>query len=165
MPKLSGLDWIDHFDPIGLILCVPPVNGGYWCTPVNSMCFACTGVDGTHFSFLTQGGQYTEASPVILTVPMSDQPNVVVGETLREFLALGYHRGYVALDQLVHDPSSAMAELESGLYPSDASDEELSMLHQLHQEFALRPWPNVRGRLASLRLRFASRLLLPDNAG
>lgn len=46
----EGSDWNAFFDPIGLMLRLPPVNGGYWCTPMNSLSFATTGGDGTHGS-------------------------------------------------------------------------------------------------------------------
>ena len=43
-------DWNDHFDPIGLILQIPPKREDYWCTPLNALTFARTGGDGTHYS-------------------------------------------------------------------------------------------------------------------
>ncbi len=39
-------DWNDYFDPIGLILQIPPKREDYWCTPLNALTFARTGGDG-----------------------------------------------------------------------------------------------------------------------
>jgi hypothetical protein len=38
-------DWNDYFDPIGLILQIPPKREDYWCTPLNALTFARTGGD------------------------------------------------------------------------------------------------------------------------
>src|SRR5688500_10275155 len=94
----DGCDWNPFFDPIGLILRVPPAYGGYRCTPTNSLSFATTGGDGTHFSFLRLAERCDDECPIVMTVPMSSSPNVIVGVNLREFLALGCRRGYFALD-------------------------------------------------------------------
>src|SRR5687767_64611 len=79
------------FDPVGLILQIPPGRRDYHCTPLNSVTFASTGGDGVHFGFLHVEG--CSLSPVVMTVPMSDVHNFVVGESLFEFLCLGAKRG------------------------------------------------------------------------
>jgi hypothetical protein len=154
-------DWNHHFDPIGLILQIPPKCEGYWCTPLNSVTFARTGGDGTHYGLLSPPGLSRDTQPVVMTVPMSDEPNVVVGESLREFLALGCRFGYFALEGLVHQPSETLSELESGAYDQERSPDEIRMLERLQQAFDLRPWRDPKSRLAELRLRYFSKLVLP----
>src|SRR5688572_18028969 len=43
----GGGEWNTFFDPIGLVLQLPPTNWEYWCTPKNSLTFATTSGDGT----------------------------------------------------------------------------------------------------------------------
>jgi hypothetical protein len=73
-----------------------------WFTPGNCITFAHTGGDGTHFSLLLQDGSVTEQSPVVLSVPASGFLNCVIGENLHDFLCLGCHRGFFALEQLAY---------------------------------------------------------------
>ena len=80
-------------ESLGLILRRPAdwENGGYYCTPVNSLCFGRTGVDGEHFSFLVQDGVINNQSPIIVTAPCaydSEMPNAVVAETFEDFIGL-----------------------------------------------------------------------------
>ena len=77
----------------------------YESTPSNVWTFASTGGDGVHFSLLDLGEGPTESSPVVMTVPMAfgdREPNWVLGESLRDFLALGRGIGYFSLDQLAY---------------------------------------------------------------
>jgi hypothetical protein len=86
---------------LGLILYSQPKHGGYWCTPTNTLAFAGTGGEGVHFSFLVQDLKVNEKSPIVVTIPAAfGQPNFVGGESLFDFLCLGYHRGYFALETL-----------------------------------------------------------------
>ncbi|MBN1909010.1 MAG: hypothetical protein JW818_04660 [Pirellulales bacterium] len=92
---------------MGMLLYAECRTGGYWCTPSNSMAFATTGGDGVHFSFIVEDDNITEDSPVIVTVPAAfgDGPETasfVVGDSLRNFLRFGLHRGYFALEQLTY---------------------------------------------------------------
>src|SRR5262245_47987988 len=105
-------DWNDHFDPIGLILQIPPKRDEDWCTPLNALTFARTGGDGTHYSLISIPNTPRAELAVVMTVPMSDAPNVVVGETLRDFSALGCRFGYFGLEGLVHQPDKTIGELE-----------------------------------------------------
>lgn len=166
--RLAGNDgtpqeWNAYFDPIGLILYVPPKCGGYWCTPVNSLTFAATGCDGTHYGLLCLPERRRDEQPVVMTVPMSDGANVVVGETLREFLALGCRVGYRNLEGLVYQRDETLATLERDEYDSEDSPDEIAMLRTLAATFGLRPWPNPKARLAELRLRYFSKLTLPPS--
>lgn len=91
---------------MGMLLRSKLGNGGYWCTPKNSLSFASTGCDGVHFSFILRNNAITEDSPVIVTVPAnsgeSERANIVVASNLRNFLRFGLRRGYFALEQLAY---------------------------------------------------------------
>jgi hypothetical protein len=78
----------------GIYLHRPPLRTWeYWCTPVNSVMFAHTGGEGCHFSFLKSGAKWSAASPVVMTYPAAGGcvHNVIVGDSLVEFLRLGLH--------------------------------------------------------------------------
>lgn len=95
------------FDPglgqMGLLLGRQLVTEGYWCTPINSLCFGCTGGDGAHFSFLVTEDAITDHTPIIVTVPdgPGDAPeiNIVLACGFEDFVRLGLHCGYFAMSQ------------------------------------------------------------------
>lgn len=98
---------------LGLILRKPAAweNGGYYCTPVNSLCFGRTGVDGEHFSFLVQEGVINSQSPIIVTAPCaydSEMPNAVVAETFEDFIGLGLRYGFGAVVEFVWNLPKAL---------------------------------------------------------
>lgn len=157
-------DWNEHFDSVGLILQVPPTRENYWCTPLNCRTFARTGIDGTHFSLLDVGDGPRDRLPVVMTVPMSDSPNVVVGATLREFLALGCRQGYGMLDSLVHTPAAALRRLRSPAFDPEAEPDEIAHLRTLIDAFDLRPWLDVAQRLEALQLEHFHALRLSARA-
>src|SRR5215469_3878526 len=67
----TGMQWATVVETgCGIDLHRPPLhNGGYRCTPANSVKFAQTGGDGCHFSFLVVDTEWTTASPVVMTCP------------------------------------------------------------------------------------------------
>lgn len=151
------------FDPIGLILCYPPEPENYDLTPLNSLAFARTGGDGVHYSFIeTDEGNFDNHSPIIMTVPMQfDNPNMVVGSNLHEFLCLGCRVGYFWLEQLVYDKSRTIARLEVPdiVYVEDFGADyannpdyqrERHFLDRLTQDLNLAPWRRIESRLAEL---------------
>jgi hypothetical protein len=160
-------DWDTTFESIGLFLTAPPHHGGYFCTPVNSLEFASTGGDGVHYSLLAIEGAYSDVSPVIMTVPMSmcDTPNLVVGENLKEFLALGCRFGYFCLEQLVYDPDATLAELETRRFDPDIGETERLLLNKISSHFNIAPWADPRRRLQELASRYAPSILLPPRDG
>jgi hypothetical protein len=88
-----------------------------WCSPINCATFASTGVDGTHFSFLTVDGGIVADSPVVMTTPANMGRSVVVGDNLFDFLCLGSRCGY-ALDRLAGSRRSGLENLiDAGWYP------------------------------------------------
>lgn len=154
-------DWNQHFDPIGLILQIPPKREEYWCTPLNALTFARTGGDGTHYSLVSLPGVSRVEQPIVMTVPMSDAPNVIVGANLRDFLALGCRFGYFALEGLVHEPEEIIALLELREYDAEKTRSDIKMLKLLEKTFDLRPWGDHKRRLAELRTRYFSLLTVP----
>jgi hypothetical protein len=154
------------FGDIGLFLMSPdrPVtDGGYATSPLGAAFFGGTGVDGVHFSLLPPDG--SAVSPVVMTAPTAfDNPNVVVGADLREFLSLGCTVGYYVLQQLVHDADGRPGEGRNATIhrmrcaEPDGTEEEVALLRALTAEFDLRPWPEPADRLAELERTYFHRI-------
>ena len=85
-------------------------NGGYWCTPTNTLKFASTGTDGEHFSFLVQKNVINTESPIIFTAPCNYNGtlNVLIAKDFHTFMRLGIRHGYLALGELVYNPVEAL---------------------------------------------------------
>ncbi len=166
------------FDPIGLILIRPLKTLEYESTPRNSCAFAETGIDGTHFSLVQMGGQITEKSPVVMTVPANyREENLIVGGTLYEFLCLGSKIGYSGLDQLTYS-DNRKETLEWLEHPEaffkqefqeckdqlgkEYFDREQDLLQLLRHRLSLKPWKNVEKRLKELQS-FKKSLDLPSD--
>jgi len=147
-------EWNGCFDPIGLILHGKLENWGYWCTPSNSITFASTGGDGVHYGILDIGAGFTDSSPIVMTVPMCDTPNTIVGESLLDFLALGCRQGYFTLEQLIYRRDRQLAALDSQDFDPEATNEERSMLESISQRFALAPWKDHASKFEALQGRF-----------
>jgi len=143
-------EWNGFFEPIGLILHGELKSYDYWCTPTNSVTFARTGGDGVHYGLLDIGQGFSDSSPVVMTVPMCDDPNTIVGATLLEFLALGCRQGYFSLEEILYQHEAEIAALDSGAFDDGAGDDEIRMLTSISSQFDLKPWPNHVERLQSL---------------
>lgn len=142
-------------EAIGLLLSGALEHSGYAEAPPESLCFAGTGGDGVHFSFLPASGLEVIDWPVVMTVPMQfDAPNLIVGANLREFLALGLNHGYFTLEQLAYDRTAALAELAQ--LPSRAGQPALVIqaLGAIAACFAIAPWGEYQQRLAALQRSF-----------
>jgi hypothetical protein len=159
------------FDRLGLILDKKLDQSRYsFCTPLNCQTFAHTGGEGVHFSFLVQDGMIRETSPVVLTVPAMSGESFVVGENLFDFLCLGVHRGFFALEQLAYYPELTLeVYINPDWQPSESwhrsvgfvpGDEKRRLLAFLTNELGLRPWPNA-ARFAALQERYGGLLQLP----
>ncbi|WP_145328713.1 hypothetical protein [Paenibacillus xylanexedens] len=85
--------------PTGYFLQFDPYDhGGYLCSPADAIVFANTGMDGIHYSFLTDFGCASDLSlaPVIRVDPMDfGRYARVVASNIREFFALAFsgHEG------------------------------------------------------------------------
>ena len=163
-PTDAGSDWNDVFDPVGLILLAPPRNYGYWCTPLNSLTFATTGGDGVHYGLLSTNGEFTDFSPVVMTVPMCDTPNTIVAANLKEFLALGCRFGYFGLEQLVYDRHTTLQELGLARFDPEAGQNKRVLLQRIASTFNVEPWAAPGRRLDELHTMFASAVQLPPEA-
>lgn len=104
----SGKTNAESFGECGLFLQRPLKRWEYFCTPLNTLTFASTGGDGVHYGMLRFVNVPYDQLPIVMTVPMSDQHNIVVAETLKEFLELGYYVGWFSLEQLVYDANWAV---------------------------------------------------------
>ena len=100
------------------------------------------------------GEGYADASPVVMTVPMCDTPNTIVGANLLEFLALGCRQGYFSLEQLIYQRDAEIAALDSGLFEQDEDDDEIGLLTAITNQFDLMPWSDHEARLRSLHDQF-----------
>lgn len=147
---------LDTFgEGLGLFLTPNPPDVRYRTTPDNSVTFARTGGDGVHFGLLCLDHTNTADWPVVMTVPTNfDNPRVVVGATLHEFLCLGYHVGWFPIEQVSYTGGegawSDMQRLQNG-DPDWLSDKRTRSLITVRKRFALSPWPDVKRRLHELR--------------
>ena len=133
------------FGNIGLRLEPPKSPWQYYCTPRNVRTFASTGRDGVHYSLLAC--QELTYSPVVMTVPMNfDNNNMIVGETLHEFLCLGSRVGYAALEVLTALDGDFSA-LKSPVYASFLSVAQAEKLRTLSETFSLYPSVGSSGAL------------------
>lgn len=78
-------------------------NGGYTCSPLDSIMFAGTGMDGIHYSLLTDFGTVPnlDEAPVIRVSPMDFGSCVrIVAANLRDFFSLHFygHEGLLLID-------------------------------------------------------------------
>ena len=76
----------------------------YWCTPINTKMIGRTGGDGVHFSVLSLS---KEISPVVITIPCNfgnetNDYNIILGESISEFLGIGAMEGWFPLEQIVY---------------------------------------------------------------
>ena len=164
-------------NPLGAVgLSVDEEGCGYsYCdeTPADSVVFAYTGGDSVHFCALTKLSSSSGEWPVVMVVPVCrDQPRLVVGATLHEFLSLGVISGYWPLEQLAYDRARAVNYLFDRqrfldwCYPSiDAQQECASSiaeaqatLGRLAARFGLAPWSTPAQRLEELQAVYDSRV-------
>lgn len=151
------------FDPCGLILEIPPRAGYYWCTPRDALTFAATGGDGVHYSYLCSDQVSSSVVPVIMTLPAAETHNVVLAENLDEFFGLGYHVGWFALEQVIHQPEAAVAYFAQR-DPEDP-DYKTFRMDLLRSQLGIRPVALVLERVTQLTKAYSSFLVVPDEPG
>ena len=147
----------DGLDSFGLLLFDRPGVSGYDQTMANCLAFATTGGDGVHYGLLDTGEGIDNTSPVVMTVPMADNANRIVGNNLRHFLALGLASGYFVLEQLQYDYAGTCAALQLGDYRQHLSEAERSALALIAQEFCLEPWHDYQATLDALETHWGAR--------
>jgi hypothetical protein len=124
-------------------------------TPADARVLCWSGVDGVHWSALA-----AHDSPsgylVVMTVPGA--PNLIVGESIREFLALGCEASLFALNVLAYEEWVGLNDSydeRAGLDPSDYAP-AITTLAQLRAELIISPWTDVPGRLVELHQRYGT---------
>jgi hypothetical protein len=139
---------------IGLLFW-PDFDLRYEDTPADAQVLCWSGVDGVHWSALP-----APASPsgyvVVMTVPGA--PNLVVGESVREFLALGCEASFFALNVLAYDEWVGLDDSydeRAGLDPSDY-EPAITTLAELRAELNISPWTDVPRRLVELHQRYGT---------
>jgi hypothetical protein len=142
-------------ETVGLLVEPFPAKWSYDATPPHSVTFASTGGDGVHFGVLTDAGQ---PGPVVMTVPLNfNRPNLILGADLHDFLNLGCHFGYFALEQLVYDFEATVREIEAA--PTHQRDgDEAVVLGTLRERLGLRNPTHVQAHLVGLQTRFGLHL-------
>jgi hypothetical protein len=179
----GGLEWLGLiFTGLGQL-----ENGGYYCTPTNTLSFARTGMDGEHFSFLVEEGKVSarwrslpRESPVICTAPAyyNDAPtdirNVVVAENFLTFVRLWLRFGGFALVELVCNPETALEVYTTADWkpvkqsrPSDykmfnyiADDETQEVLNFALDTLGLQPYIYTAAEFWALQDRYKPQLQL-----
>jgi len=147
-------------DEWGLYLEMPPKRWEYFCTPKNSVTFGSTGGDGVHFGLLELAGMESHQRPVVMTVPMSDRHNVVIAETLGEFLNIGFHVGWFSLEQIVYNPDEAV-EYHADADPEDWP-EHIDELVFFRESLGLTYQPLSLARIAALEEKYHPLLIADD---
>ncbi|SHJ52790.1 hypothetical protein SAMN02745146_3357 [Hymenobacter daecheongensis DSM 21074] len=150
-----------YVDYCGLLPVRPLENGGYECTPTNTLSFARTGGDGVHFSLLDARDE-TADGPVVMTVPMAEA-NLVVAETLSEFLGIGCQTGWFELEQLAYDAPATLAYYAAA--PAPVSAQGQAFLDVVRTELRVAPVALTAERLADLEQRFGPQLQVPPFEG
>lgn len=166
-------EWDSGLGAVGLKLSNRLENGGYVSTPTNSLQFAYTGGEGVHFSFLSDVPITHDTPPVIVTIPAAfGSENFVLGENLSDFLCLGMHRGYFALEQLGYNYDETVAVYSDPAWQPKTThhdwvgyrvdDRKRAILAFLSQKLALVPWGNVKEKLAMLTTRYRGLLRMSE---
>ncbi len=152
-------------------------NGGYYCTPINSLAFAWTGGDGEHFSFLVDDKGVSAQSPVIFTAPTNygdkiTDTNVVVAENFLKFVRLWLRFGSGALGSMVWNRERALEVYTSAENPLCSTDPRLSsyapddqrqeILNFALNALGLQPYIYTAAEFSALQARYMPELQLSD---
>jgi hypothetical protein len=133
---------------------------GYEATPLNSVTFGSTGGDGVHFGFLHVDGEKRDDGPIVMTVPMAfERPNIVVAETLSEFVRIGCRSGWFVLEQLAYSPAWTVKHYSA----AESSDSpEGVALKALRKRLRIRWAPLSRERLSELKRKYARKIVVAE---
>ena len=169
----------DGFEELGLVLHRPSdwENGGHWCTPLNTLSFGGTGMDGEHFSFLVINAKITHHSPVIMSLPCNVDvdvaPNVVLAKNFADFLRLGLHHGFSSLVDIGVMPKAALSlylsdyvaveGVNDGVWEEVLGNRGYEILDFVAEALALRPYTYTVAEFILLQQRYMPLLLMPDD--
>lgn len=149
-----------HIDYCGLVPIRPMKREEYGCTPHNTLSFATTAGDGVHFGFMGDPATDINDGPVVMTVPMAKNNNIIVAESFAEFLAIGIQIGWFGLEQLAYDLDSTISDYEQP--DPDMSSEARLFLEMIQQEMPIAFTPLSKIRLAELHDRYFHQLIIND---
>lgn len=135
-------------------------NGGYFCTPKNSLAFAQTGGNGVHFSIVNGINENGHPGPIVMTVPMAINTNLVIAEDFNEFFSIGYYVGWFGLEQLVYDLEKNINEFSQT--DPKLSTEELKFINMIRNEFGIKYSPISQKRLFELEHKYFNYLEIND---
>jgi hypothetical protein len=122
----------------------------YESTPRHSYIFAAPGEDGIHFSVSVDPGS---RGVVVVTVPMDfDAPNVVVGESMQDFLGLVCLGSF---DLPAQAASIGFARAEREIRALIQQEGRSELLVMLQDRLGVQPWAHVEARLNELQARYA----------
>lgn len=144
-----------YIDYCGIEPVMPAESLYYSCTPRNSVTFARTGAEGVHFSIVNDSNT-TVSGPIIMTVPMAATTNIVVAETLNEFLSLGCFGGWSALEQISYNLEKVISYYSYNNF--ETSDTEDRFLSLIRSAFKLKSIPLSQHRLEQLEEKFFAQL-------
>lgn len=146
--------------------------GGYFCSPVNTVSFADTGGDGSHFSFLVRDLRIDSDSPIVLTAPANSCDEIrILARNFQLFLRLGLRRGFFAMEQFAYDPKQALhvygtpdwqptesSHFSVGYVPNEREERVLSFVAK---ELNLKPYCYTPTAFANLQRRWMPSLQAP----
>lgn len=122
----------------------------YESTPRHSYIFATTGADGVHFSVSVDSDSQ---GVVVVTVPMNfDAPNVVVGESMHDFLGLVCFGGF---DLPAQAASVGFGRAEREIRALVQEERRSELLVMLQERLGVQPWSHIEARLIELQARYA----------
>jgi hypothetical protein len=163
LPRATARTAEGVLDPCGLILEIPPKSAYYWCTPKEALTFACTGGDGVHYSYLSSDSLSPGVLPIVMTLPANDRHNYLVAESIEEFLGLGYHVGWFALESIAYEPDAAVQYFTQPEAETPAlTDGKSALMEFLRAELDIQPVVLSLDRIAELTERYAQYLVVPD---
>lgn len=136
----------------------PMKNEGYFCTPKNSLTFASTGGDGVHFGMVEGLNLTGVLGPIVMTVPMTDNNNIIVAEDLEEFFSIGYYVGWFGLEQLAYDLEGTIEYFAKP--DDDLSKEELLFLELIRDKLNISYKPLTKTRLYELKENYFDKLII-----
>jgi hypothetical protein len=162
--------------PTSLFLSVEEMDlGEYFCTPLDAIVFARTGMDGIHYAMLTEFGTVPnlDEALIIAVLPM-DEPRVrLVARNIRDFFAL-----HVFDESLLLNEFSSEEEYRSFKFQQDAEDqtsdwfdhkmwkEQKSLVQQTFREkFQINPIPEPYKYIEQLKKERTSKVLIQTNDG
>lgn len=139
-------------------------NGGYGCSPIDSITFADTGMDGIHYAFLTDFSTEMdlEHTPVICISPMDFGHCLrLVANNLRDFLSLQLHghetlllNEFQSREHYVSTVQQHEEERSSDTFDYEKWDKQKTIvLESAKQRFQLEPIIDPYGYIEELRER------------